>query len=64
VVRVRNLRFPKENALAKRFRVASRMLDGSRKKMIVALASKLLIALRHFLRDGVVPEGAVLRPAH
>jgi transposase len=37
---------------------------GSRKKMIVALARKLLIALWHFVRDGVVPEGVFLRPAH
>ena len=35
-----------------------------RKKMIVALARKLLIALWHFVRDGVVPEGVILRPAH
>ena len=32
--------------------------------MIVALARKLLIALWHFVQDGVVPEGMVLRPAH
>jgi hypothetical protein len=32
--------------------------------MIVALARKLLIALWHFVRDGVVPEGVILRPAH
>jgi transposase len=32
--------------------------------MIVALARKLLIALWHFARDGVVPEGVFLRPAH
>ena len=36
---------------------------GSRKKMIVALARKLLITLWRFVRDGVVPEGVVLRPA-
>jgi transposase len=35
-----------------------------RKKMIVALARKLLIALWQLVRDGVVPEGVVLRPAH
>ena len=28
--------------------------------MIVALARKLLIALWHLVRDGVVPEGVVL----
>jgi transposase len=31
--------------------------------MIVALARKLLIALWQFVRDGIVPEGVVLRPA-
>jgi transposase len=32
--------------------------------MIVALARKLLIALWKLARDGVVPDGVVLRPAH
>lgn len=36
---------------------------GTRKTMIVALARKLLISLWHLVRDGVVPEGVVLRPA-
>src|SRR5215813_4345120 len=34
-----------------------------RKIMVVALARKLLIALWRFVIDGVVPEGAVLKPA-
>jgi transposase len=34
-----------------------------RKKMIVALARKLLIALWHFVKEGVMPEGVVVRPA-
>jgi transposase len=34
-----------------------------RKVMVVALARKLLIALWRFVIDGVVPEGAVLKPA-
>lgn len=34
-----------------------------RKIMVVALARKLLIALWRFVVDGVVPEGAVLKPA-
>lgn len=34
-----------------------------RKTMIVALARKLLIALWRFCRDGIVPEGAVLKAA-
>lgn len=34
-----------------------------RKIMIVALARKLLIAFWRFVVDGVVPEGAVMKPA-
>jgi transposase len=34
-----------------------------RKIMVVALARKLLIALWRFFIDGVLPEGAVLKPA-
>jgi len=60
----RFLEFQKESALAKWFRARTENARGSRKKMIVALARKLLIALWHFVRDGVVPEGIVLRPAH
>ena len=33
-----------------------------RKLMIVALARKLLIALWRLVREGVVPDGVVLRP--
>src|SRR5262245_52534880 len=58
----RFLDYQKDSALAKWFE--ARTKNGSRKKMIVALARKLLIALWHFVRDGVVPEGVVLRPAH
>jgi transposase len=60
----RFLEFQKESALAKWFQARTENNRGSRKKMIVALARKLLIALWHFARDGVVPEGVVLRPAH
>ena len=35
----------------------------ARKIMVVALARKLLIALWRFVIDGVVPEGAILKPA-
>ena len=56
--------FQKESALAKWFGARTENARGSRKKMIVALARKLLIALWRFVRDGVVPEGVVLRPAH
>ena len=60
----RFLEFQKESALAKWFRARTENAPRSRKKMIVALARKLLIALWHLVRDGVVPEGVVLRPAH
>ena len=59
----RFLNFQKESALAKWFQARTENARGSRNKMIVALARKLLIALWHFVRDGVVPEGIVLRPA-
>jgi transposase len=36
---------------------------GARKKMIVALARKLLIELRRMTKIGEVPEGLTLRPA-
>ena len=50
--------------MAKWFEARTENARKSRKKMIVALARKLLIALWHFVHDGVVPEGVVLRPAH
>src|SRR5262249_5846629 len=59
----RFLDYQKESALAKWFRARTENTRGSRKKMIVALTRKLLIALWHFVRDGVVPQGVVLRPA-
>jgi transposase len=60
----RFLDFQKDSALAKWFQARTQNVRGSRKKMIVALARKLLIALWHFVRNGVVPQGVVLRPAH
>ena len=60
----RFLQFQKDSALAKWFRARTENARGSRKRMIVALARKLLIALWHFVHDGVVLEGVVLRPAH
>jgi len=59
----RFLAYQKDSALARWYRARTENARGSRKKMIVALARKLLIALWHFARDGVVPEGVVLRPA-
>src|SRR5262249_3464240 len=59
----RFLNFQKDSSLAKWFRARTDNAPRLRKKMIVALARKLLIALWHLVRDGVVPEAAVLRPA-
>jgi transposase len=60
----RFLEYQKESALAKWFHARTENARGSRKKMIVALARKLLIALWHFVRAGVVPEGFTVRSAH
>jgi transposase len=60
----RFLDYQKDSALAKWFEARTENARKSCKKMIVALARKLLIALWHFVHDGVVPEGVVLRPAH
>ncbi len=59
----RFLRFQKDSALAQWFLKRTADARGTRKKMIVALARKLLIALWRLVREGVVP-GLVLRPAH
>jgi len=56
--------FQKDSALAEWFRARTENARGTRKTMIVALARKLLIALWRFGREGIVPEGVVLRPAH
>jgi len=59
----RFLMFQKESALAQWFRGRTESAHGTRKTMIVALARKLLIALWRLVREGVVPDGVVLRPA-
>jgi transposase len=59
----RFLIFQKESALAKWFRSRTENARRTRKTMIVALARKLLIALRQFVHKGVVLEGVILRPA-
>ena len=59
----RFLMFQKDSALAQWFRARTENARGTRKTMIVALARKLLIALWRFVREGIVPEGVVLRPA-
>jgi transposase len=58
------LNHQKGSALAQWFR--QRTADGSaitRKKMIVALARKLLIALWRYVTTGELPAGVVLKPA-
>jgi transposase len=58
----RFLMYQKDSALAQWFRVRTENARGTRKPMIVALARKLLIALWRLVREGVVPDGVVLRP--
>jgi transposase len=59
----RFLMFQKNSALAQWYRTRTENARSSRKTMIVALARKLLIALWHFVHDGVLPEAVALRPA-
>ena len=59
----RFLRFQKDSVLAQWFQTRTENARGTRKTMIVALARKLLIALWRLVREGVVPDGVVLRPA-
>jgi transposase len=59
----RFLMYQKDSALAQWFRARTENARGTRKPMIVALARKLLIALWRLVRQGVVPNGVVLRPA-
>jgi transposase len=58
----RFLMFQKDSTLAQWFRARTESARGTRKTMIVALARKLLIALWRLVREGVVPDGVVLRP--
>jgi len=59
----RFLIFQKDSALAQWFRARTENAPGTRKTMIVALARKLLIVLWRLVREGVVPDGVILRPA-
>ena len=59
----RFLIYQKDSALAQWYRVRTENARGTRKPLIVALARKLLIALWRLVRQGVVPDGVVLRPA-
>src|ERR1700704_3018793 len=53
----------KNSALAQWYRARTENARGTRKPMIVALARRLLIALWRLMREGIVPDGVVLRPA-
>lgn len=60
----RFLMFQPESALARWYKertIGER--PDIRKKMIIALARKLLVALWKFVTQGEVPEGVVLKPA-
>ena len=59
----RFLLFQKDSALARWYHRRTQNAPKARKTMIVALARKLLIALWRLVREGVVPEGVVMRPA-
>ena len=59
----RFLLFQKDSALAQWYRHRTENAPRSRKTMIVALARKLLIALWRLVREGVIPEGIIMRPA-
>jgi len=63
----RFLIFQKESELAQWYREQTVATKGAgkdkRKKMIVALARKLLIALWRMATTGEIPEGVMLRPA-
>ena len=59
----RFLLFQKNSSLAQWYRQRTGNAPKTRKTMIVALARKLLIALWRLAREGVVPEGVVMRPA-
>src|SRR6266849_2642656 len=58
----RFLMFQKDSTLAQWFRARTENALSARKTMIVALARKLLIGLWRLVREGVVPDGVVLRP--
>jgi transposase len=59
----RFLRFQNDSVLARWYHQRTDNTPRARKTMIVALARKLLIALWRLVREGVVPEGVIMRPA-
>jgi transposase len=57
------LRYQPDSVLARWFRARVKEQGArARRIAIVALARKLLVALWRYVNDGVVPEGAVLKP--
>jgi transposase len=59
----RFLRFQGDSTLAKWYHARAQTAPNTRKKMIVALARKLLIALWRLATTGTVPDGIALRAA-
>jgi transposase len=57
----RFLRFQGDSTLAKWYHARAQTAPNTRKKMIVALARKLLIALWRLATTGTVPDGIALR---
>jgi transposase len=58
------LRWQPDSALSVWFRARVGAMGGRiRKIMIVALARKLLVALWRYVKDGVIPDGAKMKPA-
>ena len=58
------LRWQSDSALSEWFRARVGAMGGRiRKIMIVGLARKLLVALWHYVKDGVIPDGAKMKAA-
>ncbi|MBB4201246.1 IS110 family transposase [Rhodoblastus sphagnicola] len=59
------LRWQPDSALSIWFRARVGATGGGRVKkiMVVALARKLLVALWRYVKDGVIPDGATMKPA-
>lgn len=59
------LRWQPDSALSIWFRARVGAMGGGRVKkiMVVALARKLLVALWRYVKDGVIPDGAKMKPA-
>ena len=57
------LRHQPDSALSRWFRERVATVQTSRKKTIVALARKLLVALWKYIHAGVVIEGAIMKAA-